>query len=109
MGLDQYAFARKEGQEEVKLMQWRKHADLEGWMANLYHARGGQGDFNCVDLKLFEDDLDRLCAEHKDLKQARGFFWGQSHEDDVEMTEEFITLAYQHIRDGWEIVYTSWW
>ena len=29
MGLDQHAFARK-GEEEIKLMYWRKHANLQG-------------------------------------------------------------------------------
>ena len=109
MGLDQYAFARKEGEEEVKLMQWRKHANLEGWMANLYYSRGGQGDFNCVDLKLREEDLDSLQEEYRNLETARGFFWGQSHPDDDTDTQEFLTLAYRRLRDGWDIIYTSWW
>ncbi len=109
MGLDQYAFARKEGQAEVKLMQWRKHANLEGWMANLYHSRGGAGDFNCVDLKLREEDLDRLQEECQNLETARGFFWGESHPDDDVDTQEFISLAYKRLNDGWTIIYTSWW
>ena len=29
MGLDQYAFARREGEEDIKIMYWRKHANLE--------------------------------------------------------------------------------
>ena len=109
MGLDQYAFARKEGQEEIKLMQWRKHANLEGWMANLYYDRGGAAEFNCVDLKLREEDLDRLQEDYQSLETARGFFWGKSRpEDDVD-TQEFIRLAYKHLNDGWTIIYTSWW
>ena len=109
MGLDQYAFARKEGEEDEKIMYWRKHANLEGWMANLYRSRGGTSEFNCVELKLREEDLDTLCKEHKGLEACSGFFWGESCEEDTIDTDAFITLAYKKIQDGYEIVYTSWW
>tara|TARA_Y100001973_G_C5172366_1_gene319846 strand:+ start:187 stop:516 length:330 start_codon:yes stop_codon:yes gene_type:complete len=109
MGLDQYAYARKAGQEDSQIMYWRKHSNLEGWMANLYNARGGKGDFNCVELKLTEADLDRLEAEYLHLKEARGFFWGQSRPEDNQSTAEFLSLAYKAIDDGYEIIYTSWW
>jgi len=109
MGLDQYAFARREGEEDEKIMYWRKHANLEGWMANLYHSRGGTNEFNCVELKLREEDLDRLLDEHKDLGTSSGFFWGQSCEEDVKDTHAFITLAYKRLEAGYEIIYTSWW
>ena len=109
MGLDQYAFARKEGQEDTLLMQWRKHSNLEGWMANLYNGRGGKAEFNCVELKLTEDDIDRLEKEYKNLEPASGFFWGSSVREHDDSTEEFISLAYKALDDGFEIIYTSWW
>ena len=59
MGLDQYAFAIKDD-ERVELAYWRKHANLQGWMQELYHARGGTEDFNCIPVALDNDDLDRL-------------------------------------------------
>ena len=109
MGLDQYAFARKKGQEDKQIMYWRKHSNLEGWMADLYHSRGGKGDFNCVELKLSLMDLVRLEEEYRSLKPASGFFWGQSHPEDDDTTEDFLTLAYKAIEDGYDIIYTSWW
>jgi hypothetical protein len=108
MGLDQYAFARK-GEEQIQIAYWRKHSNLEGWMSNLYAARGGEGDFNCVELKLFEADLDKLAKEYLSLEEARGFFWGASHPEDDDLTSAFLTLAYEKVRDGYEIIYTSWW
>ena len=111
MGLDQYAFARKNG-EQIEIAYWRKHADLEGWMANLYQSRNpskNQQEFNCVELKLFEGDLLRLSQEHSSLEQAMGFFWGTSRPSDVENTQAFIDKAKVLIEDGWEIIYTSWW
>ena len=109
MGLDQYAFARKEGEEDEKIMYWRKHANLEGWMANLYRNRGGASEFNCVELKLREEDLDRLSEEHGNLETAEGFFWGQSCEEDISSTNMFLEAAYKKMQDGYEIIYTSWW
>ena len=109
MGLDQYAFARKKGQDDSQIMYWRKHSNLEGWMADLYKSRGGKGEFNCVELKLSLEDLSRLEGEYKNLKPASGFFWGQSHPEDDDATEDFLTMAYKAIDDGFEIIYTSWW
>jgi len=111
MGLDQYAFARKDD-KQIEIAYWRKHANLEGWMANLYKVRSpseADHSFNCVELKLFEGDLLRLAKEHESLEQAEGFFWGTSHQEDVVSTQAFIDKAGVLIKDGWEIIYTSWW
>lgn len=108
MGLDQYAFARK-GEEKTEIMYWRKHANLEGWMANLYHARGGEGNFNCVDLKLSEEDLLKLQLQHRDLPKSEGFFWGETTDYKVDDTQVFIDKALEMMKDGYEIIYTSSW
>jgi len=108
MGLDQYAFARR-GEEKLDIAWWRKHANLEGWMANLYEKRGGTDTFNCVELRLFEDDIFALEQQYRNFTQAAGFFWGESCEDDDEVTKEFIEEAKSFIENGWEIIYTSWW
>jgi hypothetical protein len=51
MGLDMYAFKTKEAIEievdfQVKEVEeihyWRKHANLHGWMENLYETKGGK-------------------------------------------------------------------
>jgi len=108
MGLDQYAFARKD-EEDTEIMYWRKHANLQGWMANLYRARGGVGEFNCVDLKLSEEDLLNLQLQHRSLETCTGFFWGYTSEEKVEETQAFIEKALDMMNDGYEIIYTSWW
>ena len=68
MGLDQYGFARKSGHQDIEIMYWRKHANLEGWMAGLYRERGGKKEFNCVELKLTEGNLNALAMNVKTLK-----------------------------------------
>ena len=108
MGLDQYAFARR-GEEQLNIAYWRKHANLEGWMAELYEKRGGKDIFNCVELRLFEDDIAALEEQYQNLTDVKGFFWGDSRPEDDEKTKEFIEGAKCFIEDGWEIIYTSWW
>ena len=109
MGLDQYAFTRKKGEKDTQIMQWRKHADLEGWMSDLYYEKGGEADvFNCVELSLDKEDLLRLKDVYTNLQTATGSFWGASTSYDMNQTTVFIESALQAIDDGYEIVYTSW-
>jgi hypothetical protein len=109
MGLDQYAFARK-GDEQLDIACWRKHANLEGWMASLYVERGGvEEEFNCVELRLFENDLLTLKQQYQNLEKSMGFFWGESETEDDDTTRAFIEDAKSLMADGYEIIYTSWW
>ena len=108
MGLDQYAFACK-GDDRYEIGCWRKHANLEGWMSDLYRSRGGEGDFNCIELKLFDVDILNLEKEYQHLETATGFFWGTSRGEDDKLTQEFIANAKEAIEDGYEVIYTSWW
>jgi hypothetical protein len=111
MGLDQYGFARKAEQEDIEIMTWRKHANLEGWMAGLYEERGlgKRKDFNCAELILTEGNLNALERNVESLKKSEGFFWGVSAEGDTLDTKQFIEKAREYIKKGYEIIYTSWW
>ena len=117
MGLDQYAYARSKERKgceldlenDTQLMYWRKHANLEGWMSDLYRSRGGNREFNCVELKLGLEDIERLEKEYLNFETSKGFFWGQSSKFDNDATGDFIALAYKAIEDGYDIIYTSWW
>ena len=108
MGLDQQAYAIK-GDKSVEIAVWRKHANLEGWMAELYKSRGGTRVFNCIDLKLEKADILKLEEEYLHLRSASGFFWGNSTELDNRKTKEFIDKAKSYLCDGYEIIYSSWW
>lgn len=108
MGLDQYATAQK-AEERIEIMYWRKHANLQGWMENLYISRGGTEQFNCVDLKLSPEDIDRLEEEHATLETVTGFFFGSTTEAKIQATQEFISMARSYMNDGYEIIYSSWW
>ena len=126
MGLDQYAYARKgepkievsEGHEEaiwedqMELAYWRKHPSLQGWMEQLWREKGGEGEFNCVDVELTDADLDRLEADIKgnNLPDTGGFFFGSNSDDCYKEGDlDFIHDAREHLSMGYKIVYTSWW
>ena len=139
MGLDQYATARKgeprtvkseytytdqdgvekEGFEEhlewddsIELATWRKHPNLQGWMEELWYEKGGEGDFNCVELELTLENLDALEAtlDEEALPETAGFFFGGNADDEnAEADREFIVQARAAIKQGYTVVYSSWW
>ena len=123
MGLDQYATARKgepqqdaEGytyyEDTMELAYWRKHPNLQGWMESLWHVKGKSGEFNCVDLELTLDDLDSLekSLDNEALPETVGFFFGGDADDHyAEADREFIVAARAAIKQGYTVIYSSWW
>ncbi|MEY9199425.1 hypothetical protein ABIA16_004604 [Sinorhizobium fredii] len=105
MGLDMYACTLREPpavpvdfevEEATALHYWRKHPNLHGWMERLYREKGGNDPrFNCVNLQLTADDLDRLETAIRDrtLPPTEGFFFGVSdgREDNDDLT--FVAKA----------------
>ena len=123
MGLDQYATARRgeaktddEGytyyEDSMELAYWRKHPNLQGWMEELYHEKGGEEEFNCIDLELTLEDLDALeeSLDEEALPETAGFFFGTDSSDYyAEADREFIVQARAAIKQGYTIIYSSWW
>lgn len=72
---------------------WRKNWPLHEWFRELYEARGGAEDFNCVDLVLTSADLDRLEAD----------FAGDK--DGVPL---FVTRARDELGRGNVVCYSAW-
>lgn len=119
MGLDQWAKAHKPDNDDdaYELAYWRKHPNLEGWMANLWHSREDcpGGEFNCQRLYLSEEDLDELenavlHAGEACLPETSGFFFGEPADDYYKATDlEFIASARDALAAGYKVYYTSWW
>ena len=123
MGLDQYATARRgepktdeEGftfyEDSIELAEWRKHPNLQGWMEELWYEKGGEGEFNCVELELTLEDLDALesTLDEEALPETAGFFFGGNADEyyrDQDLA--FCEWALEEIEEGNEVVYDSWW
>ena len=123
MGLDQYVccYQGEKPDEEVDfeldksiershLHTWRKHPDLHGWMEDLYNHKGGQNEFNCVNLWLSREDIQDLKKSIKEnsLPYTSGFFFGESDGSEKEEDLEFCERALDKINNGYQIYYTSW-
>jgi hypothetical protein len=129
MGLDMYAFSvakadaisdfevragNEGGEGHVELAYWRKFNALQGWMEDLYRAKGGTVEsFNCVAVRLTQEDLNELeyaLIENK-LEPREGFFFGSQeiNELHIKATYEFIAKAHEAINEGREVYYDSWW
>lgn len=125
MGLDMYAYKTQfqpkseidfkvpEDVDNIDFFYWRKHPNLHGWMESLYNKKGGQQEFNMVNLQLTLDDLESL---RKDVNANRlpltsGFFFGSSDGslEEIQETLTFITEAEEAIQEGYTVYYSSWW
>ena len=114
MGLDQYAHrvVAHDPDNREEIAYWRKHPNLQGWMEQLWREKGGEGDFNCVDVELTLDDLEQLevTIQRAELPSKEGFFFGTGSDDFYcEQDLEFIAEASKAIKGGYKVVYTSWW
>jgi hypothetical protein len=122
MGLDQYAHKVKSSMSEdhltetitkTKIHQWRKHYPLQQCFEALWESNGGDGDFNCVDVSMIEDDLNRLEKAILNDEMPWEEWMGEEETekekaDTVAYDLEFIKKAREAMADGWEIVYSSW-
>ena len=107
-GVDEYL----EWDDTIQLAEWRKHPNLQGWMESLWHVKGNSGEFNCVDLELTLDDLSALekALDNEALPETAGFFFGGNADDHyAEADREFIVQARAAIKQGYTVVYSSWW
>ncbi|MDF1600947.1 phosphoglycerate kinase [Mesorhizobium sp. YIM 152430] len=121
MGLDMYAAILHEppatpvdfkAEEGGELHYWRKHPNLHGWMEQLYRAKGGTAEcFNCVNLQLTAEDLDRLEAaiRQRALPHTEGFFFGASDGSEIEDDLRFVAKAREALAEGLSVFYSSWW
>jgi hypothetical protein len=129
MGLDQYAFTVPDhgampdtdfspkypadaDDPCIRLMYWRKHPDLHGWMERLYRSRGGSKEqFNCATVRLRREDLDALREDvyENRLPATQGFFFGTSDPSRNSETLQFIDRAMSALDSGFAVYYDSWW
>ena len=116
MGLDQYAAVKDENGEAQELAYWRKHNRLQGWMEELYARKGGETEFNCVDLELEIEDINDLetAIDNNSMPETEGFFLREApyseyeeyyKEDDL----TFVSNARKALEEGRKVIYSCWW
>ena len=115
MGLDQELLAQK-GEQTERIGMWRKHANLQGWMAKLAVKKRlvkNPSDFNCIDLYLTRDELVDLeqDIENNNLPHTTGFFFGESYNDNAEKELDllYVDNAKEYSDMNWNIIYNCWW
>ena len=125
MGLDQYAYKIKKvvGLTDFDYSKgtvidrdfdyWRKFYGLQVWAENLYREKGGNKiHFNCVPLRLTEQDLDRLDRdmEEDEFYEERYLETiGEEKQYEYRHLKDFIKNAKQALADGYAVYYDSWW
>jgi len=119
MGLDQYAYVRKNNNETESVgsakFVWRKHAKLQQFMEDLWYSKNKE-EFNCKDLELTEDMVKylKLLITHNKMEESEGgFFYGHQFQDEQEdhykeQDLEFCDWAIKTIRDGKTVCYSCW-
>lgn len=127
MGLDQYLFKTKETEQSLKdwnyetqgdkpveqLYYWRKHANLQGYMQDIWVARENPEEayFNCVPLFLTKEDIDQWEEDMKakNYPSTTGFFFGTTEDFHFEEDAEAIAEARKALEEGYNVYYDSWW
>lgn len=117
MGLDMYAMTTKETfeheadctpEDATDIHYWRKHADLHGWMTDLYFAKGGKNRlFNGVTVSLNGNDLNKLEADIR--AQSLPNMYGDSDETMIDDDLKFVKAARKALSEGCTVLYTSSW
>ena len=100
------------GDINTEFAYWRKFNNLHGWMEKLYNSKGGEEEFNCTNVYLSTEDLDRLLSEVETLKPTAGFFFGANEAmtpEDISDVTDFVYRAKEEIIQGRHILYSSWW
>lgn len=99
----------------------RKHPNLQGWMEQLWIEKGypGRDDpddpnnmFNCVELELTWEDLERLEQDVLEgrLPKTTGFFYGDNSDDYYREADlKFIKDAKAELFMGLKVFYNSSW
>ena len=81
-------------------------------MEALYRAKGGVEDyFNCVNVALTDEDLNRLehAIRNDGLPVTDGFFFGESDGSEKNGDLDFLDKARAAIAEGKRIFYRSLW
>ena len=119
MGLDQHLSVVEPGvdvanmreSQYIEIGYWRKHADLQGYVASL---AGESTDTFGGNFELTREHVLAIlkCSEAGSFGSAdgtRGFFFGQTYPEDHIQTAKIMKNALEYLDKGKRIVYSSSW
>ena len=96
----------------VELKYWRKHGQLQNWMHNRYNNYNGKtDDFNCVYVRLFEHDFEKLLQDLKsgNIPSGRGFFYGDDDQEKIDDDIAYFTELMGELNfKKWAYLYQAW-
>ena len=113
MGLDQQAYTKDEEGTYHPIQDWRKHNALDGWMEALWRTKGNDGEWNCSELELTKEDIERLedVVKRDALPETIGFFYGGDSRYSAYQKKEtlkFILEAKYLLDEGEKVFYSAW-
>lgn len=113
MGLDMYAYRTDCEITEVdfdmperstRIATWYKHANLHGWMSQIYEAKGGFSSlFNCNPVQLDRSNINNLA------RRCRQPAWCKRASDHKAADLAFIKAAREAIEAGDRVYYCASW
>lgn len=135
MGLDQYAYVAStsgtsfDDSSRQEIAYWRKHPNIQGWMEQLWlrkmdipvnssdqyiQNKYPPDSFNCVELELTWEDIDKLekdiISEKVSKLNTTGFFFGKPSDDYYrEHDLQFCRNAKAELFIGRRVFYKSSW
>ena len=86
------------------------------WMEELYARKGGEAEFNCVDLELEVEDINDLetAIDNNSMPETEGFFFGEDSYSEYEEYYKvddltFVSNARKALEEGRKVIYSCWW
>lgn len=90
--------------------EWRKHADLQEWMEQLYLKKCGSTEPDCFSILLTEDDITRLREDTESVRlpKTSSPTWGSTIHQYLD-TIKFCDKALEYVKVGTQLFYYASW
>ncbi len=100
-----------EFEDATEFYYWRKHSQLLRWLTDVYHSKGGAGEFLDTSLQIEPTDLDHLekLLNHNQLPMVEIVFEDAMPEAARQYDLVFVYEARARIRRGETVFIISSW
>ena len=107
--IDDFNYKQDRFHEPHEIAYWRKHWDLHNFFLERYTAKGGTKEFNCVAVRIEENDLNLLekFVTASTLQEAFDHPWSSTEEVMRDYTT-FIKRARDVLAEDNALYFYSW-